>query len=164
MRQLAIRFEICLIVVILGIFPFCRFCHGQPLRIMPFGDSHTVGYHGSEAQRGSYRRYLEDQLHNLGFEFDFVGSLASGYDGLQDIDHQGTNSFTIENLVEQFGPAIANHRPDVMLVLAGTNDHWKTPIREEFVTRFDSLVRLGVDNSPGTKHYFRHRSADGMLS
>jgi lysophospholipase L1-like esterase len=121
---------------------------------MPLGDSITKGFHNPFQTRGSYRLELEKLLQMHDIDYDFVGEFKFAADGLVDGDHQAVAGYRIERMVEEFGPAIANHQPDVALILAGTNNHWDEPVKTEFVARFESLVDLVHSNSPDTTIVF----------
>lgn len=61
------------------------------LRIMPMGDSITVG----EGVSGGYRRPLFDALTGLGYSVDFVGSKRQSGDRSRDLDHWGISGVGI---------------------------------------------------------------------
>lgn len=61
------------------------------LRIMPMGDSITVG----EGVPGGYRRPLFDALTGLGYQVDFVGSKRQSGDRSRDPDHWGISGVGI---------------------------------------------------------------------
>ena len=119
--------------------------------IMPLGDSITRGFLGNDPDVGSYRQYLADQLHGLGVEFDLVGNYNLELGGIRDADYQAVGGFSIGQMVSQFGVAIEQHQPDVILALAGTNDIWSNVGHDEFVSRYDSLVSLVLNESPSSR-------------
>jgi lysophospholipase L1-like esterase len=89
-----------------------------PIRVMPLGDSITYGI--GPAVANGYRADLYDRLTRAGLNVDFVGSERSG-DG-PDPDNEGHPGWTIEQISAQVGSWIADARPDVILLHAGTND------------------------------------------
>ena len=111
----------------------------DPVRIMPIGDSITFGY----GEDGGYRKYLDYALRADGIDFDLVGpegrnSASFSYNGQSvtyDDNHAGYSGYTIrqqypipswgENgLYEKLKSkdAIKNARPDIVLLIIGTND------------------------------------------
>lgn len=119
-------------------------------KLMPLGDSITVGMHGTEAfwwanksLRGGYRGRLLELLQNSGARVDFVG--GTGNDAVDpretigDIDHEGHGGYCVSggNLSCPADWSVANgdggldtyvptwfgqHKPDIVLLHAGTND------------------------------------------
>jgi lysophospholipase L1-like esterase len=88
------------------------------LRIMPLGDSITVGV-GSPGKNG-YRTDLQRRLREAGMPVDFVGSQSEGTVG--DLDHEGHGGWTIERIAGIAGQRLAEYEPDVVLLHAGTNN------------------------------------------
>jgi lysophospholipase L1-like esterase len=82
------------------------------MRIMPLGDSITEGY----------PEPLWWQLAQTGRAIDFVGSLQAGSSALPDRDHNGISGATAQDLVALVPGLMAAYRPDVVLLLIGTND------------------------------------------
>jgi Ca2+-binding RTX toxin-like protein len=94
----------------------------QVARIMLFGDSHTYGLVGyNDQENGGYRDKLFFKLKGAGLDFDFVGTQHTGPAGF-DRDHDGTSGKTIDWLNGQAPTLLAANRPDVILLMAGTND------------------------------------------
>jgi lysophospholipase L1-like esterase len=89
-----------------------------PIRVMPLGDSITYGI--GPAVNNGYRADLYDRLTQAGLNVDFVGSVQSG-DGA-DPDNEGHPGWTIEQISAEVDTWIADARPDVILLHAGTND------------------------------------------
>jgi lysophospholipase L1-like esterase len=90
----------------------------MPLRVMPLGDSVTLGT-GSPT-RSSYRAALALRLKRGGMEINYVGSQSGGRG--QDIDHEGHGGWTIDQLAYHLDGWLAEARPDVVLLHAGTNN------------------------------------------
>jgi lysophospholipase L1-like esterase len=91
---------------------------GHSMRIMPLGDSITDGYNIP----GGYRIDLEDALRASGIRFDFVGSQHSGARSLADQDHEGHIGWRIDEIQSHVGEWLATYKPEVVLLLIGTND------------------------------------------
>jgi glucuronoarabinoxylan endo-1,4-beta-xylanase len=111
----------------------------DPVRIMPIGDSITFGY----GEDGGYRKYLDYALRADGIGFDMVGpegrnSASFSYNGQSvtyDDNHAGYSGYTIKQqypipswgengLYEKLKAkdAVKNARPDIVLLIIGTND------------------------------------------
>ena len=94
----------------------------EPTRIMPLGDSITHGILHDDVGEGGYRIGLEDALVAGGYAFDFVGSRQNGPAELADRQHQGHPGARISDLDREAPPEVTVHRPNVVLLLIGTND------------------------------------------
>jgi lysophospholipase L1-like esterase len=90
----------------------------QPIRIMPLGDSITVGV-GSSTRSG-YRPDLAERLAAAGLQADFVGSQQSGTG--PDVDNEGHVGWNIEQIAANVDNWLATYEPDVILLHIGTND------------------------------------------
>ncbi len=90
----------------------------EPLRVMPLGDSITLGI-GSETS-SSYRTDLYRRLTAAGQAVDLVGSQRDGVG--PDTDHEGHSGWTIDKIDERVEGWLADARPDVVLLHIGTND------------------------------------------
>lgn len=106
---------------------------GAPLAIMPLGDSITagVGRDGTGALDGGYRGPLERLLLEHGYAFRFVGSRRDYAAHLRFPAHEGWPGYVIRSLPsaptgQLLGAvtrrALARERPDVLLLMVGTND------------------------------------------
>ncbi len=89
-----------------------------PTRIMPLGDSLTSGYRVP----GGYRKPLHAGLTAAGWSLDLVGSLSGEVEGLPDPDHEGHNTFLIDELLPVAAEMVPRYEPDIVLLLIGTND------------------------------------------
>jgi uncharacterized repeat protein (TIGR02543 family) len=90
--------------------------NGTPVKIMPLGDSITVGYPGNEG----YRRNLYTDLTNSGFNVDFVGSQKNGT-GF-DNDNEGHMGFQANNIRDNVYGWLVSNPADIILLHIGTND------------------------------------------
>ncbi|KAK1983951.1 GDSL-like Lipase/Acylhydrolase [Colletotrichum cereale] len=88
---------------------------GVKLRILPVGDSITVGFASSDGN--GYRLKLADDL--LANDVVFAGTLHSG--NMTDGFYAGWSGKTIQFIADNVGPSL-EQRPNIILLLAGTND------------------------------------------
>jgi lysophospholipase L1-like esterase len=107
---------------------WCSAAAAETLKIMPLGDSITLGV----PVDGGYRLPLYNKLTAAGYQIQFVGT-DTGYSGGMPAgqkNHEGHSGFVIstgagrtglaENLNSWMGPSGA--KPDVILLMIGTND------------------------------------------
>ncbi len=128
-------------VVLLSVLPADR---AEALAVMPMGDSITVGFH--DAGQGSYRYVIAQARPDI----DMVGQYYSSSSFSFDAQHQGVGGYKIEQMLASYGPAIAQYQPDVVLLLAGTNNHWDGP-DADYVNKYQSLLTLIRDNAPDAR-------------
>jgi lysophospholipase L1-like esterase len=105
-----------------------------PLRVMALGDSITagVGPGGSRAEDGGYRGVLEARLLSSGYHVTFVGSRSDYSARISDRAHEGWPGYVVRSFPSDPGPgeligpltrrAMQADDPDVVLLMAGTND------------------------------------------
>jgi lysophospholipase L1-like esterase len=106
----------------------------SPIRIMAFGDSITagVGQFGNRAQDGGYRGPLQRLLEHAGYQATFVGSRSDYSAAITDRNHEGWPGYVVRSFPSDPGPgelygnlarkAMLADDPDVVLLMAGTND------------------------------------------
>jgi lysophospholipase L1-like esterase len=102
-------------------------------RIMPLGDSITAGRNMTGTTPGAYRDPLYTTLTQNGYTFQFVGTngscptpaLTSAHQEL----HEGHSGFVIERgtsghdgITDHIAAYLSNGRPDIILLMIGTND------------------------------------------
>ncbi len=113
----------------------------EPVTIIPIGDSLT-----ERVGANTYRCHLDRMLRDAGIEFDFVGSLsqpASSYTCPTefDRDHEGVSGATIDQPPGAALETVESLRPDVALVLLGTNDLIGQQDPSEVAAELESFVR-----------------------
>jgi lysophospholipase L1-like esterase len=89
----------------------------DPLDVMPLGDSITRGQ-GDPFWNG-YRADLRARMARAGLNPNFVGPWS---DGGEDNSHGGTSGARIDQIAVQIPQLMADYRPDVVLLMVGTND------------------------------------------
>jgi lysophospholipase L1-like esterase len=105
----------------------------DPIRIMALGDSITagVGARGVDVGGGGYRGELENLLDAAGYRYQMTGSRSDYSNGVHAPAHEGWPGYVVRSLRsdpghELLGPVTANavdaYDPDVILLMAGTND------------------------------------------
>ncbi|MGW2955407.1 SGNH/GDSL hydrolase family protein [Streptomyces eurythermus] len=115
----------------------------RPVRIMPLGDSITVGLNSTGV--AGYRDELLGHLHRLGHDACFVGPCANALQPQGDPDYAAVCGITIEALTPVLPRWVPAARPDWLLVHIGTNNmygpgHAAAPaLLRTFV---DTLLRL----------------------
>lgn len=89
--------------------------NGLNLRIMPLGDSITYGYRSSDGN--GYRQYLLTLL--AGNNVNFIGSLKAGT--MTNNNNEGHSGALIDQIAS-YAYLSLPERPNVVLLMAGTND------------------------------------------
>jgi lysophospholipase L1-like esterase/fibronectin type 3 domain-containing protein len=117
-----------------------------PVKIMPMGDSIT---HGAGAS-GGYRLELKDLLVPAGHSFDFVGSQASGPFEIEDRQHQGHSGFKIHDIAAIARDRVTTYRPEVVLLVIGTNDVAGDYELDTAPDRLAGLIDTIVDAAPAS--------------
>ena len=128
---------------------------GVPARIMPLGDSITEG---KFVNTGGYRVLLQQRLKALGYAVQFVGKEDNGEpgndtgfsQGMTNPNHEGYGSIRIDEIDEggseeghaapPIAQTLANDKPDVILMMLGTNDVLQQHDLEGLLGRLDGLV------------------------
>jgi lysophospholipase L1-like esterase len=90
------------------------------LKIMPLGDSITDGE--GVIGGGGYRIELRQRAVAQGLSIDFVGSLMNGPATLPDKEHEGHSGWEISRLAQNVNPWLTAYKPELVLLLIGTND------------------------------------------
>lgn len=100
--------------------------------ILPLGDSHT-------AQAG-YRMVLQTNLMAAGIPYDMVGDTVGSCLESYDCDHAGHSGYTIERITDVAQQIIPTLDPEIVFLLAGTNNHWGEPDFAGFVQKYSMLI------------------------
>ncbi len=136
--------------------------HAQPrhLKIMCLGASITMG----QTVNGGYRLPLENELTAAGIDVEFVGSRTTnsrgmrfpnheGYPGhrIDQIDDGGTNAFHLTSI--PVADTLAKFRPDIVLLVCGTNDIVQQRDLRNAPQRMGHLISTILANDPGVTVY-----------
>lgn len=132
---------------------------GEACRILPLGDSLTVGV-GSAGAGGGYRVPLFRRALAAGRAITFVGSQANGPETVDGMafprGHEGYRGYAIdagggrEGLAPIVPRVVTAARPHVVLLLAGTNDVGATVIDPAHAPeRLGKLIDLVAAAAPG---------------
>nr|XP_036577378.1 GDSL-like Lipase/Acylhydrolase [Colletotrichum truncatum]KAF6784349.1 GDSL-like Lipase/Acylhydrolase [Colletotrichum truncatum] len=110
---------------------------GVELRILPIGDSITVGW--PSLDRNGYRLRLKELL--SANKVVFAGTTSSG--NMSDPYYSGWVGMTIKYMTDNIYPAL-KQRPNIILIHAGTNDMNPRPgISQEGHEPAGAAIRLG---------------------
>ncbi len=90
------------------------------IRIMPLGDSITVGL-GSSSSAG-YRLRLWRDGKAAHWQFTFVGSQSSGPVGLPEKQHEGHPGWRIDQISAHIVSWLQTYQPNIVLLQIGSND------------------------------------------
>ena len=115
-----------------------------PVKIMPMGDSIS---HGAGAT-GGYRLELKDLLVPAGHSFDFVGSQSSGPYEMEDRQHQGHSGYRIDQIADIARDKVTTYRPDIVLLVIGTNDVGQDYALASAPARLGGLIDTILDAAP----------------
>ena len=105
----------------------------EPIKIMALGDSITagVGPHGAARSDGGYRSALTRSLAAGGYVATMVGERRDFSADLSDPEHEGWPGYVLRSVPSDPAPqllgdvtkrAVEGYHPDVILLMAGTND------------------------------------------
>lgn len=118
-----------------------------PLRIMPLGDSITLGPDQDGGISGGWRPLLADELARQdGMDVQFVGSQRSGTPPL---DHEGHGGWRIDQIRGIVDEAMATYAPDVVLLHIGTNDIGQRYALDGAPARLADLAARICSDRPG---------------
>ncbi|MCM3921829.1 PfkB family carbohydrate kinase [Frankia sp. AiPs1] len=116
------------------------------IRVMPLGDSLVDGFVTS----GGWRTQLWHRLvQNDGEPVVFVGSQRGGPPDLGDQREEGHPGWRLDALQRQAAAWVGSARPDVVLLMAGTNDINEGASAEQATARLDALLRTILAARPG---------------
>jgi lysophospholipase L1-like esterase len=115
-----------------------------PAEIMCVGDSITVGSDGGAArwvERSGYRLHLWRLLRLDGYAVSMVGPYTNGgaYPGW-DRNHAGVGGETTANILTRIDAQMSTYAPDLVILLAGTNDLKGGSSAANTLDRIDQLL------------------------
>lgn len=96
----------------------CGTAAAASVRIMPLGDSITVGV--GDGGNGGYRGPLWAALANAGYDVDFVGSQTGGT--IADPQHEGHDGWRADQIRDNIGSWLQLNPAEIILLHIGTND------------------------------------------
>ncbi len=127
---------------------------GGVARIMPLGDSITLGTHNATSPVSGrfvgYRRKLYDDLvlRSSGtFRIEFVGSQVEGYDAdppVSDPRHEGHGGWSLAQIASNVARWLTTNPPDIVLIHAGTNEF--APSATALGALLDNIARWEQQN------------------
>jgi lysophospholipase L1-like esterase len=128
---------------------------GDPVKIMPVGNSITAGEHysfPSIPERTGYRKDLYEMLVNSGYNVDFVGSQNHGERAKTDSNWYDWNNEaypgkTIPIITEKLKNALGTYNPDILLVHVGTNGRDWDQKPGQVMDMLDLINTYSVDNN-----------------
>ena len=96
-------------------------------KILAFGDSITSGEYPTEPTPGAYRLQLSNNFGSYNLNVDFIGSQVNQGTNLDDAEHEGHPGWTINELTTLLDEGeLTSYQPDIVLLMAGTNDILKS--------------------------------------
>lgn len=120
----------------------------QP-KILTIGDSITAGEYPIEPTPGAYRIQLKNNFVADDLSIDFIGSKTNDKANLDDPEHEGHPGWTIDKLTRLVeGGLLTNYPPDVVLVMAGTNDILHSDDAATVIEDLNRLIDLLQDELP----------------
>ena len=124
-------------------------------RILAVGDSITQG----AGYTGGYRGILEAKIRGLGYSFEFLGGRTDNSNGMISRNHEGHGGWNTTELLNgrasdpssgKLGDWLKAYRPDVVLLMAGTNDNpWVS--QQEWTLRYLKLLDTIWKYNPDTR-------------
>lgn len=109
----------------------------EPLRVLAFGDSLTKGTGSTHG--GGYRLTFLERMRTAGVRVDMVGTKSDGPPGM-DAEHSGHQGQGVAKLDEVVLDNVRRQRPDVVLLMIGTNDADEHLVPEAFRIRYTVLL------------------------
>lgn len=104
--------------------------------IMPLGDSITIGVNGG------YRNDLYTGLRRTNCGVSYVGTQTDPNTRVADKKHEGHAGLTIGDIANSVDAWMASARPNIILLMAGTNDTawWSAQNADEIGARHSALI------------------------
>jgi lysophospholipase L1-like esterase len=117
------------------------------LRLEPLGDSITYGQRSSTGD--GYRLPLWNALTGEGYPLDFVGSVQSG--SMADNANEGHPGYRIDQISALTDASLAAYQPNVITLMAGTNDLVQDYQESTAPARLTSLIeQIEADDPTAT--------------
>jgi lysophospholipase L1-like esterase len=103
---------------------------------MPLGDSITIGVNGG------YRNDLYTGLRRINCGVTYVGTQSDPNTRVADKNHEGHTGLTIGDIAGSVDAWMASARPNIVLLMAGTNDTawWSAQNADEIGARHSALI------------------------
>lgn len=134
---------LCVLLFTLGwISPAHAFAK-KPLRIMPLGDSLTAGAYivdGVFKTDAGYRYTLWKLLTQAGYPIRMVGSYQDGPADFPERHHEGHSGRRIDEIAAGASKWVSDAKPDIVLLLIGTNDAIQNYDFPNVIHRLENLV------------------------
>jgi lysophospholipase L1-like esterase len=115
-----------------------------PLRLEPLGDSITYGTQSSTGN--GYRQPLWNALTGEGYTLNFVGSVQSG--SMADNHNEGHPGLRIDQISALTDSSLATYKPNIITLMAGTNDMVQDFQESTAPTRLSSLIDQILADDP----------------
>jgi acyl-CoA thioesterase-1 len=124
----------------------------KALKILPLGDSITFGIN----YPGGYRIKLEKLLAAENIAPQFLGSQVNGPEELKSKNNEGHPGWTIDDIAQQTQSWLKEYRPDLILLMIGSNDLWvdepsQKPNVGKALTQLEGLIHLISQESPASR-------------
>ncbi|HEV2634856.1 MAG TPA: ricin-type beta-trefoil lectin domain protein [Actinocrinis sp.] len=115
-----------------------------PLRLEPLGDSITFGTASSTGN--GYRQPLWNALTGEGYALNFVGSVSSGT--MADDHNEGHPGLRIDQISGLTDSSLATYKPNIITLMAGTNDMVQNFQESTAPNRLSSLIDQILADDP----------------
>ncbi|MGN6552392.1 MAG: GDSL-type esterase/lipase family protein, partial [Verrucomicrobiota bacterium] len=124
-----------------------------PVRILPLGDSITLGCCSDVDIEGGYRTPLYNMLTNAGYNVDYLGTLQDyNNPALPDSNHEGHGGYRIDQIDAEVNTWLRQDGdPDVILLLIGVNDYWQNYNTTTATNRLENLIIHLANQRPYAK-------------
>ena len=128
---------------------------GEPIKIMPVGNSITAGEQyrfPALEERTGYRKALFEMLTDAGYNIDFVGSQKHGIRPEDDKDWYDWNceaypGWKIPEISKKLDTALIKYQPDILLVHVGTNGNDWDEKPGQVKDMLDMINRYSIKNN-----------------
>lgn len=138
-------------IILLPLYIYVSMLHAEEVRIMPLGDSITYGNNYEDEKnprptgvREAYRSHLYYKLESVGYEANFVGSQRAGENisPAFDPDNEGHAGWSSYRMADHIYDYLEMNPADIVLVHAGTNDHWDNIHGVENILNWIDLIEV----------------------